>query len=260
MQTRLVVQYAVRESVAEIRMDNAPVNALDESMVDELLAALERARADKSAHAVILGSALTRRFCAGLDLELLRNGSSSRLHALVEKLYVRLYDAQYHLGKPSIAAVNGSARGGGMTVAVSCDLIVAAETATFGYPEIDVGLLPAIHFTHLPRIIGRHRAFDLLFSGRSFAAGEARDLGLVNRVVPEDMVLEEARKLAQVLCAKPPEVMRRGKAAFMHAIDLDYRRGIAGAVETICSVAATDDSREGIAAFVEKRKPAWKQP
>ena len=251
------VQYEVRNHVAEILLCNGPVNALDESVVDDLLAAFQRASEDQTARVVILGSAIPKRFCAGLKLDTFRYGSASQIHTLINKLYVKLCDAQFNLGKPSIAAISGAARGGGMTLAISCDLLVVEETATFGYPEIDVGLIPAIHYTHLHRIVGRHRAFDLLFSGRSFGAKEAMELGLVNRIVTEGTALDEARTLAQVLSAKSPEVMRLGRAAFMRALDSDYRRGVAGAVESVCNVAATADAREGVAAFVEKRKPVW---
>ncbi|ABF10285.1 enoyl-CoA hydratase/carnithine racemase [Cupriavidus metallidurans] len=251
------VSYEVRDNIAEILLDSPPVNALNEAMIDALLQGLRRAAEDDSVRAVILASAVPRRFCAGLQLDSLRDAPPSRGYALVEKLYSGLCEAQFHLGKPSIAAVGGTARGGGMTLAIHCDMIVAADTATFGYPEIDVGLVPAIHYTHLPRIIGRHRAFDLLFTGRSFDAAEAMSLGLVNRVVPEQRVMEEARALARSLCQKSPEIMRMGRQAFMRANDIDYRRGVAGAVETFGNIFATEDAQEGIAAFVERRKPRW---
>ena len=125
---------------------------------------------------------------------------------------------------------------------------------------MDIGLLPAIHYTHLPRIVGRYQAFDLLFTGRTFGAEEAKSLGLVSRIAPEAGLLDEARKLAQTLAAKSPELMRLGRAAFMQAIDSNYRSGVAGAVNLIAATIATDDSKEGLTAFVEKRKPKWKQP
>ncbi|SOY97300.1 conserved hypothetical protein [Cupriavidus taiwanensis] len=252
-----LVTYTVRDNVAEILLDNAPVNALTVPMVDALIRALDRAAADDSARAVIVASAVPKRFCAGLDIAALQDASADAIHTLLDKLYVQLSEAQYRLGKPSIAAVSGAARGGGMTLAISCDLIVAAEDASFGYPEIDVGMLPAIHFTHLPRIVGRHVAFDLLFTGRSFTASEAQALHLVNRVVSVDKVLEEARSLAVNLAAKSSSAMRIGRAAFHRAVDSDYRRGVSYAVDTFCRVADTDDAREGISAFVEKRRPNW---
>ena len=252
------VEYRVRESVAEIVLDNPPANAITEPMVAAVLEALARAGADDSVRAVILASAVPRRFCAGLDLKLLEGAPPERMRGLVEKLYTGITEAQFRLGKPSIAAVSGAARGGGMTLAISCDLIVAGRSSSFGYPEIDVGLLPAIHFTHLHRIVGRHRAFDLLFTGRSFDVAEAAGLGLVNRVVDDDQVLDEARLLARELAAKSPTAMRIGRTAFLSAFDAGYRQGVAGAVETFASIAASDDGREGVAAFSARRKPAWK--
>ena len=144
-----------------------------------------------------------------------------------------------------------------MTVAVSCDVVIASERATFGYPEIELGLVPGIHFIHLPRIVGRHRAFELLFSGRSFPASEAQSLGIVSRIVADDAVLAAARELAQNFAAKSATVMRLGRAALMRANDLDYRRSIENVVDSFCTIAGTDDAREGLRAFQENRKPNW---
>jgi enoyl-CoA hydratase/carnithine racemase len=209
--------------------------------------------------AVILRSALPRRFSAGLDLDILMGKSGLEVRSFLERLYVELADVQYGMGKPTIAAVNGAARGGGMTLAISCDVILAAESASFGYPEIELGLIPAIHFAHLPRIIGRHRAFDLLFTGRRFEAAEAAAMGLVSRVVPDDALDAEANALAASFAAKPPIAMRLGRAAFMRANDLDYRRSVANAVEDFCNLATTPEAQEGLAAFLEKRDPAWRR-
>jgi enoyl-CoA hydratase len=251
------ISYEIRDDVAEIMLDHAPVNALTKSMIGDVLDALSRAASDASVRAVILGSRIPKQFCAGLNLQQLSDGTSADARALLEMLYVRMTDIQFSLGKPSIAAVDGAARAGGMTLAISCDMIVAGRSASFGYPEIDVGIIPAIHFTHLPRIVGKPRAFDLLFTGRSFDAAEAAELGIVARVVDDDIVLEEARKLAQVFAAKPVNIMRMGRAAFMNANDNGYRQGVANAVENLCNVMTTDDAREGIKAFTEKRRPSW---
>jgi enoyl-CoA hydratase/carnithine racemase len=251
------VRYQVSEHIAEIQLSSGPANAMSEAMIDEILLALDTAKNDVSVRAVMLTSANPKIFCAGLELDALRKSTSSEANRLLEKLYPKLCDAQFHLGKPSIAVVTGAARGGGMTLAISCDIIIAAESATFGYPEIDVGVPPAIHFTHLPRIIGKHRAFDLLFTGRTFTSQEAATLGLVSRVLPDDQIQAEARKLAIVLSRKSPEVMRMSRAAFVRANDTGYRQGVSGAVETFCNVLTTDDAKEGLAAFIEKRRPHW---
>ena len=252
------VTYAVVDGIARIELDRPPVNALDLPTIRALIEALRRAGGDRAARAVEIASALPRRFCAGLDLDAAHGRTTTELHEVLTTLYVDLTDVQARLGKPSIAAVGGAARGAGMTLAVSCDVIVAGTSATFGYPEIDVGLIPGIHFVHLPRIIGRHRAFELLFSGRSFAAAEAQALGLVSKVVADESVVDEALALARTFAAKSPTVMKLARSAFHRACDTDYRKGIAEIVDVFCMIAATPDSQEGIAAFVEKRKPSWR--
>ena len=251
------VSYTVTDRIARITLNRPPVNALSLDTVRAIVSAFRRAAADREARAVVLTSAVLRRFCAGLDLAVLLGKSSEQVREFLQALYVELHDAQYNLGKPSIAAVGGAARGGGMTIAISCDVILAGDDATFGYPEIKIGVLPAIHFAHLPRIVGRHRAFELLFSGRTFDAEEAFSLGLVSRIVPNAELDEAATALAADFAAKSPTVMGLARAAFMRQNDLDYRRSIANAVEDFCNVAATEAAQEGIRAFLEKRAPNW---
>lgn len=252
-----MVTYAVSAGIARIALDRPPVNALNLEMIRAIVVALRRAAADEDVRAVVLASAIARRFCAGLDLALLLGKSGGQVRELLQSLYVELHDAQCNLGKPSIAAVGGAARGGGMTLAISCDVIVAGAGATFGYPEINIGVLPAIHFAHLPRVAGRHRAFELLFSGRTFNAQEARHLGLVGRIVPDAELDAAAPALAADFAGKSPAAMRLGRAAFLRQNDDDDRRRIAAAVEDFCNVAATDAAQEGIRAFLEKRRPKW---
>ena len=246
------IRYEVSGGIACIRLERPPVNALDLAMVRGVIAALKRAAADDAVRAVMIASAVAKRFCAGLDIAELAGRSPDQIRTLVHELYVGLFDAQCQLGKPTIAAVNGAARGGGMTLAVSCDIVLAAESVTFGYPEIELGVLPAIHFVHLPRIIGRHRAFELLFTGRTFDAKQAAALGLINRVVPDAELETEALTLAGALAAKPKAAMRAGRAAFMRQIDRDYRRRIDEAVEDFCQIAATEAAQTRLRAFAER--------
>lgn len=251
------LSYEIHNQVAEILFNNPPVNALSEEMLEDYLIALEKASHDTSVRAVIVGSKVPGRFSAGLNLLAIHSGETNKVRSLLDRLYVRMTETQFNMGKPTIAAIGGTARGGGMTIAISCDMIVASHSATFGYPEIDAGVLPSIHFTHLPRIIGRHRAFELLFTGRVFDAQEAANLGLVCRLTQEGQELDQARALAQTLSSKSADVVRIGRAAFMHANDNGYRQAVAAAADNFCNIAATDAAKEGIAAFVEKRKPVW---
>ena len=249
------VGYTVADGIARVTINRPPVNALTLDMIRALVAALRRAAADDNARAVVLASKVPQRFCAGLDLTLLLGKTGDEVRAFLQALYVDLNDAQYNLGKPSIAVVGGAARGGGMTLAISCDVIVAGQSASFGYPEINIGVPPAIHFAHLPRIVGRHRAFELLFSGRSFGAKEAFDLGLVSKAVPDAELDATAMALAKDFAAKSPAAMRLGRTAFMR--QNDYRRDIAAAVEDFCNAATAPAAQEGIRAFIEKRPPNW---
>ncbi len=252
-----MIRLEVTDGIAEILLDNPPVNALTDALLDALMAALREAGANPHVRAIVLGSAIPGRFCAGLDLPRFKDSSPAAVHATVGRLYSQLFELQSGLPKPTIAAISGAVRGGGMSVAITCDMLVAADDASFGYPELEVGLLPAIHYTHLPRIVGRYRAFDLLFTGRVFDAREAMALGLVGRIAPPDLVLSEAHKLARVFAAKSPTLMRLGKAAFGRATDNGYRQGAAHAVDLISTVFGTDDCREGLTAFTEKRAPTW---
>jgi len=238
-------------------MRRAPVNAINHQLTEEINAAYRLARDDSGVRAVILTSAFDNAFSAGMDLAMIRGGSGLELRRFLEKLYFEMHDLQYRMGKPTIAAMTGPARAAGVTLAVSCDVLIASETASLGYPEIDVGVIPAMHFVHLPRQIGRHKAFELLFGGKPISAQEAERHGLVNRVVPQNRVKEEARALAREFAAKSPVVMRLARDSFMRANDFEYRRAIENVVETICNIIETEDAQEGLNAFNEKRPPRW---
>jgi enoyl-CoA hydratase len=251
-----LVHYAVTDTIAEITLDRAPVNALSMPLIDALLQALGKARDDTSVRAVIIASA-HKVFCAGLDLDIVRGKRGTEVKPFLERLYFALNDIQYRMGKPTIAAIDGAARAGGMTIAISCDMIIAGESATFGYPEIDVGLIPALHFVQLPRLVGKHQAFGPLFLGDPFDAATAFRMGLLSEVVPKGMALDRARVIARRLAEKSPIVMKIGRDAFMRAIDADYRRAIEHAAESFALVATTQDCHEGLDAFVEKRPPKY---
>ena len=251
------IRYEVRERIAEIKMIREPVNAIDLLLAEEVVDAYRRVRFDPEVRAVILTSDCKAAFSAGMDLKMIRGKTGVDLRNFLEVLYFGMHDAQYRLAKPSIAAVNAPARAAGVTLAVSCDMIVAADDIDFSYPEIDVGVIPAMHYVHLPRQIGRHKAFELLFSGKPILAKEAEARGLVNYAVPHEQVMTKARELARDMASKSPAVMRIGRDSFMRANDNEYRRTIEYVVDTICHIIDTDDAQEGLNAFAEKRKPHW---
>ncbi|HRD77898.1 MAG TPA: enoyl-CoA hydratase/isomerase family protein [Hyphomicrobiaceae bacterium] len=252
-----LIRYSVADEVAEIVLDRGPVNALSMVLIEALLASLDRARNDPGVRAVVISSA-HKVFCAGLDLDIVRGKGPLETKRFLERLYFALNDIQYRLGKPSIAAIDGPARAGGMTIAISCDMIIAGRGSTFGYPEVDVGLIPALHFVQLPRLVGKHQAFAPLFLGEPFDAETAFRMGLLSEIVETGSALTRARVLAQKFREKSPVVLKLGREAFMRAVDADYRRSVENVAETFSLVATTEDCQEGLTAFVEKRKPKYK--
>jgi enoyl-CoA hydratase/carnithine racemase len=250
------VTYNVEGAVAIITLAKPPLNTIDVGLLDGLIAALGKARGDEGVRAVVITTALDRAFSAGLDLRLVLDGGSAVMRSLLQKLYIELFDAQHHLGKPSVAAIRGVARGGGLTIAISCDVMVAADDSSYGYPELDVGILPGIHFTHLPRVVGRARAFELLFSAEPFDAERAERLGLVNRVVPACGLRRAAMAMAEGFACKPPAAMKLARDSFMRINDLDYRRSIAGIVDTMALMADSEETRSALRRFLDGGKPA----
>ena len=248
------VTYRVDGDIAVIALAKPDLNTLDIATIDGLVAALKAASGDDGIRAVILTSDLEKAFCAGLDLDVVLDGGSAVMRALLQRLYIELFDVQHDLGKPSIAAVNGVARGGGMTLALSCDVVVAADDASFGYPELNVGILPGIHFTHLPRVVGRHKAFELLFGAAPFDAPEAARLGLVNRVVDGGALLHTAMTVARRFAAKPPHAAKLGRDAFMAINDAGYRESIAGVVETMATMIDSDETQAALRRFLKREK------
>jgi enoyl-CoA hydratase/carnithine racemase len=249
------VRYAVADHIATITLTRPPLNAFSIAFLDQIIAALRRASTDPDARVVILASGIEKMFCAGLDLDIILGSDDATIRAFLNRLYIELWEVQGNMGKPTIAAVDGAARGGGMTLAISCDMIIAGEKASFGYPEINLALPPAIHFAHLHRILGRYRAFDLLFTARTFDAHEALNLGLASRVAPH--ALPEALAAACVIAEKSPAAIAFSRAAFHREADRDYTEAVARAVDDFCKLATSRDAQEGLRAFLEKRKPDW---
>lgn len=249
------VRYAVADHIATITLTRPPLNAFSIAFLDQIIAALRRASTDPDARVVILASGIEKMFCAGLDLDIILGSDDATIRAFLNRLYIELWEVQGNMGKPTIAAVDGAARGGGMTLAISCDMFIAGEKASFGYPEINLALPPAIHFAHLHRILGRYRAFDLLFTARTFDAHEALNLGLASRVAPH--ALPEALAAARVIAEKSPAAIAFSRAAFHREADRDYTEAVARAVDDFCKLATSRDAQEGLRAFLEKRKPEW---
>ena len=251
------VDYEVKNRVAVIAMNRPKVNAIDHAMIDAIHGALRSANADRGVGAVILTSALPRMFSGGMDLRMAYEGDALAMRAFLMKFYIETMNVQYEMTKPTIAAVNGPARGAGMTLSITSDIVLAADDIDLGYPEIDVGLIPAIHYVHLPKVVGRHKAFELLFGGKPIPAAEAVSLGIVNHAVPAASLMDRAVDMATEYARKSPTIMALGRGSFMRANDMDYRRNVENQIETLCNIYSTPDGKEGLLAFLEKREPRW---
>jgi enoyl-CoA hydratase/carnithine racemase len=228
-------------------------NALSPALMDVLREALSAADGDGSVRAICLTGAGEEAFCSGMDL-----GSAVEESAQVAPAYAALLAGLARLGKPVLAAVNGAVMGGGMGLLAACDLAVAAEEARFGTPEVDVGLFPYMALAPLSRCIGRRAALELALTGRRIDAAEARAIGLLNRVVPGAELVEAARGLLEVLAQKSPTALRLGRRAFYATQDLPYEAQLEALCAQLAINARSGDAKEGIAAFLAKRKPDFK--
>lgn len=253
------VLYEVKDRIATITINRPDkMNALNQQVLRDLLAAVEAAGSDEGVQVVVLTGAGEKAFAAGADI-----GELAKLDPMGAIALARRGQALTRrieqLGKPVIAAVNGFALGGGCELAMACTLRVAADTARMGQPEVNLGIIPGYGGTQrLARLVGKGRALDIVLTGRMVGAEEALQIGLVNRVAPAAGLGDEVRKLAGTLMEKGPAALRFS----MEAVDGGLERGMAQALEWEAHlfglVASTEDMKEGLHAFLEKRKPAFR--
>lgn len=233
------------------------MNALNARTMTELGQVLDEVQADAAIRAVVITGAGEKAFVAGADIEELsvQTPVSGREHA---RRGQALFDRLERLGTPVIAAVNGFALGGGCELAMACTLRLAADTAKFGQPEINLGLIPGYAGTQrLPRLVGRGRALELLLTGDPIGADEAHRIGLVNTVVPAAQLMEAARGLARRLAGKAPVAARYIIEAVAGGLDMAFADAEVYEATLFGLVATTDDMREGTRAFLEKRKATF---
>lgn len=251
--------YDVAGAVATLTL-NRPErrNALSWSLVAALRDGVARAKADPAVRVVVLTGAGERAFCAGADLGGMRDdGGVVATHDARGEL-ARLFLDLYELGKPTIAKVRGYALAGGFGLALACDFVVAASDATFGTPEVDVGLWPYMITVPLVRSMPPKKALELMLTGRRVGAEEAERIGFVTTVVPPGELDAAVDALAAQLAAKPPAAVRLGRDAFYAVLDMGAREALAVLHPLLTITAMTEDAAEGIAAFAEKRAPRWK--
>jgi len=243
--------------VGLIRIDRPEaMNALNDDVVDGISAAIDRFEADDNIGCMVL-TGNERAFAAGADIGLMKD--FDYMHAYKSDFISRNWERLRRSRKPVIAAVAGFALGGGCEIAMACDMIFAADTAKFGQPEIKLGIIPGAGGTQrLPRAVGKAKAMDLCLTGRMMDAAEAERAGLVARVVPADQLVEEALKAAAVIADYSLPVVMMVKESVNRAFESSLTEGLLFERRVFHAAFAVADQKEGMAAFVEKRKPKFK--
>jgi len=242
--------------VATITLNRPDVlNALNLQLMNELVEALDILEADDAVRCVVL-TGNDRAFAAGADIK--EMAGAGAIDMLVRDQFAR-WDRIRRFKKPLIAAVSGFALGGGNELAMLCDMIVASETAQFGQPEINIGVMPGAGGTQrLTRAVGKAIAMEVVLAGRMLSAREALLHGLVNKVVPVEICLEEALRLAHTVAEKGPVAAQLAKESVLKAFDAPLQEGLLHERKNFYMLFATEDQKEGMSAFIEKRKPEFR--
>ena len=231
------------------------LNALNIKLMQELVEALETLDGDATVRCIII-TGNENAFAAGADIKEMVDASAVEM--LVRDQFAR-WDRIRKIKKPLIAAVSGFALGGGCELAMSCDIIIVSETAKFGQPEINIGVMPGAGGTQrLTRAIGKYKSMEMVLTGKMISAEEAKEYGLVNKVVPVEYYLQEAKDLAKEIASKPPIAVRLAKEAVLRSFDTTIEGGLEFERKNFYLLFASEDQKEGMRAFVEKRKPQWK--
>ncbi len=246
----------IEDAVGLLQLNRPKVmNALNSQVMTELGQAFDEFEANDAVRCVVLyGSA--RAFSAGADIDAMKNATPVEM---LKGNWVAAWDRPRKMIKPVIAAVSGYALGGGCELAMACDIIIASETAQFGQPEINIGVIPGAGGTQrLPRAIGKSRAMEMALTGKFIKADEALQRGLVSRVVPVETYLDEAKALAREIAAKAPVAVQFAKECVNKVYELPLGEGLDYERRHFYFLFATEDQREGMDAFLAKRKAEWK--
>lgn len=250
----ILVEMRGRVALLRIHRPGA-MNALNTPLMIELMDTLEKLDTDKNVGCFVLTGDKSA-FAAGADIKEMADSSSIDL---LLKGHISPFDRIQHISKPIIAAVSGWCLGGGCELAMSCDMIVASESARFGQPEINLGVMPGAGGTQrLTRAVGKALAMEMVLNNRTLNADEALRYGLVNKVIPVERYLDEALALAMEIAARAPLAVRMAKEAVNRAFETHLGDGIAEERQAFYFLFSSEDQKEGMRAFSEKRKPNWK--
>ena len=230
------------------------LNALNPQLLTELIQALSDYDSDPAIGAMLITGS-ERVFAAGADIKFMAGASAAEMRA---NGFVSLFEGLRQIQKPVIAAVSGFALGGGCELALACDMIMASETARFGQPEVTIGVIPGGGGTQrLTRALGKALAMEVILNNRTLSAVEALRCGLVNHVVPVELLLNQSLALAEEIAERAPLALAAAKQAVNNADELALAAGLAGEREAFYNLFDTSDQKEGMQAFIEKRKPRW---
>lgn len=243
------------EGVTAIQLNRpTALNALNFAMMDEVVSALEEYDKQPTTRCFILHGD-EKAFAAGADIKEMANATAIEM---MQSGNITRWEDIRKIKKPIIAAVSGFALGGGCELAMLCDMIIASETAKFGQPEIKIGVIPGAGGTQrLTKAIGKSRAMELVLTGQIMSAQEAFEAGLITKVVPAEDWFTQAVALATTIASMPPVAVRAAKEAVLQSLDLSIEAGLEFERRNFYLLFATDDMREGMKAFIEKRKPVW---
>ena len=247
-----------REGMVGVITLNRPkaLNALSTKMVSELIAALDDVEKDDGIRCVVIAGN-EKAFSAGADIKEMADMTAVQM--VMGEHFFRLWDRVGHYPKPIVGAVTGFALGGGLELAMSLDVLVAAETAQFGQPEINIGVIPGGGGTQrLARAVGKSMAMEMILSDKRIGAEEARMLGLVSKVVPKEACVEEAKKVAADIATKSPVAAKLAKMAVNKAFEMGLSDGLDFERELFYMLFASEDAKEGMHAFMDKRKPEFR--
>lgn len=255
------ILFEVRGAEARITLNRPEKrNPIGPATIGELLHALDTAKRDKAIRVVVITGA-GKAFSAGGDLSSMGGGGtplqSNAAETRLPGTYVDLNLALVNLGKPSIAMVNGHAMAGGLGLVVACDVAIAADDVQLGTPEINVGLWPMMIMSTIFRNVTRKRGLEMILTGDRISAADAERMGLITRAVPRDRLEAEVQTLVDKLASKSPMVMQLGLSAFHASQPMELEPALRFLEGQLMAVLATDDAREGLMAFLEKRAPAW---
>ncbi|MBI4427703.1 MAG: enoyl-CoA hydratase/isomerase family protein [Ignavibacteriales bacterium] len=231
------------------------LNAINIKLMQELVEALEALDKDNDVRCVII-TGNEKAFAAGADIK--EMAGASAMEMLIRDQFAR-WDKIRKFKKPLIAAVSGFALGGGCELMMTCDIVIASETANIGQPEVNIGVMPGAGGTQrLTRAVGKVKTMELVLTGKIIGAQEALRWGLINKVVPVEYYLEEAKDIAKEIASKPPLAVRLAKEAVLKSFDTTIESGLEFERKNFYLLFASEDQKEGMSAFTEKRKPAWK--